>query len=210
MLATLARWQRNAFVSTLLLVALVVGLAVAVQALAVKPYKIPSESMLPTLKVGQRVIVERVGHHLGATPSVGQVIVFHPGIGADDSGTVDQCPDPHQGGDTDTPCITPADEHSDATYIKRVVGVPGDRIRLRRGRVIRNGRKTDEPFIARCGDGGGCSFRNTVTVPPDTVYVLGDNRGGSDDSRYWGPVRVSWVIGHAIASYWPPREIGGL
>lgn len=192
--------------STALTVAFVLGLVFTVQALAVKPYAIPSESMLPTLKVGQRVIVERVGHRLGGTPAVGDVIVFHPAAGAEE----ERCADADEGAGTPTPCAVAAKDHADDTYIKRVVGVPGDRIRLRRGRVIRNGRPTSEPFIRRCGRGAECTFDHTITVPRGTVYVLGDNRGDSKDSRYWGPVRVDWVIGHAVGSYWPPKQVGGL
>jgi signal peptidase I len=206
--ATLHRWRRNSIVSTVLSVVLILGLVFTVQALAVKPYAIPSESMLPTLKIGQRVIVERVGHRLGSTPSVGDVIVFHPAAGADD----EACASDEQGAGTPTPCAIPAKDHGKVTFIKRVVGVPGDRIRLRRGRVIRNGKATAEPFIRRCDadSAAECTFDHTITVPRDTVYVLGDNRGESKDSRYWGPVRTDWVIGHAVGSYWPPKQVGGL
>jgi signal peptidase I len=204
--ATLHRWRRNSIVSTALTVVLILGLVFTVQALAVKPYAIPSESMLPTLKVGQRVIVERVGHRLGSTPSVGDVIVFHPAAGADD----ETCASDEEGAGTPTPCAVPAQGHAKDTFIKRVVGVPGDRIRLRRGHVIRNGRAAAEPFIRQCGAGAECTFAHTITVPPGTVYVLGDNRGDSKDSRYWGPVRVDWIIGHAVGTYWPPKRVGGL
>jgi signal peptidase I len=204
--ATLHRWRRNSIVSTVLSIVVILGLVFTVQALAVKPYAIPSESMLPTLKVGQRVIVERVGHRLGGTPAIGDVIVFHPAAGAD----VEACASDEQGAGTPTPCAIPAKDHADETFIKRVVGVPGDRIRLRRGHVIRNGKAASEPFIRQCAEGTECTFDHTITVPPDTVYVLGDNRGDSKDSRYWGPVREDWIIGHAVGSYRPPKRVGGL
>jgi signal peptidase I len=76
--------------------------------------------------------------------------------------------------------------------------------------VIRNGRLQREPFAASCQPGSGCDFPRAVTVPPGDVYLMGDNRGNSDDSRYWGPVPRSWVIGEAFASYWPPGRLGGL
>ena len=187
-------------------IAVVLGLVFAVQALAVKPYQIPSESMEPTLVRGQRIVVERVGPRLGSRPSVGDVIVFHPAKDPEGSG----CSDQDEGAGTPTPCAVPRKEHDDATYVKRVVGVAGDRISLRRGRVIRNGKRASEPFIRRCSEGGDCTFARTITVPKDTVYVLGDNRGDSVDSRFWGPVRKEWVIGNAVGSYWPPKRVGTL
>jgi signal peptidase I len=115
-----------------------------------------------------------------------------------------------QGGDSLTPCDRPTPTRSSQTFIKRVVGVEGDRIAIRRGHVIRNGRVQSEPFAASCEPGSGCDFPRAVTVPRGDVYLMGDNRGNSDDSRYWGPVPGSWVIGEAFASYWPPGRLGGL
>lgn len=206
MLPTVNRLRRNSLVSMVFTIAVVLGLVFAVQALAVKPYQIPSESMEPTLRVGQRIVVERVGHRLGSMPSVGDVIVFHPAKDPEGGG----CSEQDQGAGTPTPCVVPRAEHDDATYVKRVVGVAGDRIALRRGRVIRNGVRAKEPFIRRCASGDDCSFARTITVPKDTVYVLGDNRGDSVDSRFWGPVRRDWIIGHAVGSYWPPKRVGTL
>ncbi|MDO9408926.1 signal peptidase I [Patulibacter sp.] len=206
MLPTLKRLRRNSLVSMVFTIAVVLGLVFAVQALAVKPYQIPSESMEPTLQIGQRIVVERVGHHLGSTPSVGDVIVFHPAKDPEEGG----CTNRDQGGGTPSLCAVPRDEDDSSTFVKRVVGVPGDRISLRRGRVIRNGKRASEPFIRRCSSGDDCTFTRTITVPKDTVYVLGDNRGNSEDSRYWGPVRVKWVIGNAVGTYWPPKRVGGL
>ncbi|MGX6447457.1 signal peptidase I [Patulibacter sp. S7RM1-6] len=206
MLRAMNRWRRNSIVSTVLLVAVALGLVFTVQALAVRPYLIPSGSMRPTLQEGQRVVVERVGHRLGGTPKVGDVIVFHPAAGADD----ERCASPDQGPGTPTPCAKTDARPSTTTFIKRVVGVPGDRLRIDAGHVVRNGRRASEPFTLRCGDGSDCTFPRAITVPPGTVYVMGDNRGSSEDSRYWGPVRVDWVIGRAVGTYWPPKRIGGL
>lgn len=134
------------------------------------------------------------------------MIVFHPPVGA----TAQSCAANDEGQGTPQPCATPAARRADDTFIKRVVGVPGDRIELRDGRVVRNGKPTREPFIAPCKAGDVCDFDEPITVPPDTVYVLGDNRGQSDDSRFWGPVRNDWVIGKAFGSYWPPKKVGGI
>ncbi len=190
----------------LLTVAVALGLVFAVQTLAVKPYKIPSGSMEPTLRIGQRVVVERITHRLGESPSVGDVVVFRPPVGAEQQ----RCADPYQGSGSDTPCAVAGERRAGETFIKRVVGVGGDRIALRRGRVVRNGRRSAEPFIRGCPRDPSCSFERAIVVPRGTVYVLGDNRGNSDDSRFWGPVPVDWVIGRAVASYWPPSRIGGL
>jgi signal peptidase I len=180
--------------------AVVIGLAASIQAYAVKPYKIPSGSMEPTLQLGDRVLVNRFSHRLGASPQVGQVVVFTPPAGAEAS----QCGTPSEGGATATPCDRATPGRSATTFIKRVVGVAGDRIAIRDGHVIRNGVLAHEPFAAPCGGALDCTFANTITIPRGDVYVMGDNRGNSDDSRFWGPVPIGSVIGRAFFIYWPP------
>jgi signal peptidase I len=106
-----------------------------------------------------------------------------------------------------TPCSRPTPEASSQTFIKRVVGVAGDRIALRHGRVVRNGELQAEPYARPCG-APECDLPRPARVPEDFVYLLGDNRGASQDSRFWGPVPVSWVIGEAIGVYWPPGHAG--
>lgn len=191
-----------------LIVAVALGLALAIQAFVVKPYRIPSESMVPTLDVGERVLVNRVGARFG-TPSLGDVVVFHPPTGAEASAGSQCGAQPKPG----AACDRPTSSRADVSFIKRIVGGPGDTIAVRNGRVIRNGKPTDEPYISdTCtGDAGaGCSFPNPITIPPDHYFMMGDNRGESDDSRFWGPVPESWIIGEAFATYWPPRDIGPL
>jgi signal peptidase I len=178
MRAALALVRRNAVVEVAVIVALAIGLAISVQAYAVKPYRIPSESMEPTLQVGDQIIVNRFSHHLGAQPDVGDIVVFHP------------------------PTAT------SETFIKRVVGVSGDRIAIRDGRVVRNGERQEESYARPCGAAPKCDVPRPVTVPRGHVYVLGDNRGASQDSRFWGFVPVSDVIGEAVAIYWPPGRAG--
>jgi signal peptidase I len=200
--------RRSTLFETVFLLALAVGLAITLQAYAVKPYRIPSGSMEPTLNVGDRVLVDRFSHRvLGGEPKVGDIIVFHPPRGADSRDPV--CGDRSAGGGTPTPCDKPTPAASTQTFIKRVVGVGGDRLSIERGRVIRNGKPTKEPFIAACDPASSsCDFPRTITVPKGSVFVMGDNRGNSDDSRYWGPVPDSWVVGKAFATYWPPSRIG--
>ena len=93
-----------------------------------------------------------------------------------------------------------------SVFIKRVVGLSGDRIRIVRGQVYVNGGKLDEPYVEHADDR---SFSAT-TVPPASVYVLGDNRAESEDSRFFGPVSDDRLIGRAVAGIWPPRMLGGL
>jgi signal peptidase I len=184
-----------------MIVAVALGLAIGIQAFLVKPYRIPSASMVPTLDPGQRVLVNRLGMRFGE-PEVGEVVVFHPPTGAEDGPT---CGEPIPEGDL---CNKETPEKADTNFIKRIVGGPGDRIRVEDGNVIRNGKRVDEPYTAPCGGGSSCSFQNEITVPADHWFMMGDNRGSSDDSRFWGPVPTEWIIGDAFATYWPPNKIG--
>jgi signal peptidase I len=86
--------------------------------------------------------------------------------------------------------------------------MPGDTIAVVNGRVIRNGKRTDEPFASECA-GPECNL-NEIKIPPGEYFMMGDNRGSSADSRFWGPVPRKWVIGKAVATYWPPQEMGGV
>jgi signal peptidase I len=185
---------------TIVVVAL--GLALGIQAFLVKPYRIPSESMVPTLEVGQRVLVNRIGMRFD-DPDLGDVVVFHPPRGAEED---NQC------GAGSPPagqvCDKPTPQRADVNFIKRIVAGPGDRIRVVDGIVVRNGKRQNEPYIRDCGGGEVCNFPREVTIPPDHYFMMGDNRGSSDDSRFWGPVPRDWVIGPAFATYWPPKRIG--
>jgi len=91
-------------------------------------------------------------------------------------------------------------------FIKRVIGLPGDRIRIDRGRVYVNGAKQDEPYVQDPDD----RSLPGVVVPPFSVYVLGDNRATSEDSRAFGPVSDDRLIGRAVAGVWPPNMLGAL
>jgi signal peptidase I len=94
-------------------------------------------------------------------------------------------------------CAVPTEARADVQFIERIVAEGGDRISMRGGRIIRNGKPetTDGP---RSCDGAACEFPGTIEVPRGHFFVLGDNRGASDDSRFWGPVKEDWVIGR----YW--------
>jgi signal peptidase I len=201
----LTRLRQNKLVELVITVALAAGLAFCVQAYAIKPYKIPSASMEPTLLKGDRVLVNRVPHETGALPKVGQILVFNPPVGAENT------PEPACGAPltAGSPCTASVPQRSSMTFIKRVVAVSGDRISIRGGHVIRNGVREADSYIAPCGvDGQKCDLHHTITIPKGDVFMMGDNRGDSDDSRFWGPIPTSWVIGKAFVLYWPPSRIG--
>jgi signal peptidase I len=185
-------------------VAVAVVLALLIQAFIVKPYRIPSPSMEPTLTIGQRVLTNRLINH----PSVGDVVVFHPPHGADPASPV--CGDPTQGAGHSQACDAPTPQQSSQTFIKRVVAGPGDTIYIQNGHVYRNGVREKDPYIYQCGPDPSCNFRTPIKIPPGDYFMMGDNRGASDDSRFWGPVPDKWVIGVAFFTYWPPDRIGFL
>jgi signal peptidase I len=106
-------------------------------------------------------------------PSIGDIIVFHP----------------------------PRDLAEE--YIKRVIGLPGDRVVVSRGRVTVNDQPLDEPYVA-----APPAYSGSWTVPAGSLFVLGDNRNNSSDSHSWGPVRMDEVIGRAVLVYWPPSRWG--
>jgi signal peptidase I len=90
--------------------------------------------------------------------------------------------------------------------IKRVIGLPGERITITDGRVYIDGTPLDEPYLAQPTQGNGRSW----IVPPLNVFVMGDNRSASRDSRIFGPVPLDQIVGHAVLRYWPPEQIGFL
>jgi len=193
------------------LVAIVVvalGLALGVQAWVVKPYRIPSGSMEPTLKVGQRILVDRIGMHFGS-PHIGEIMVFHP------PADYTSCADPKQGETSDGVFEPQACDHlqtheSSVTFVKRVVGLPGDHLKIIDGHVWRNGKKESAHYAVPCGDSPVCNFPKTIIVPKGDYYMMGDNRPDSEDSRFWGPVPRRWLIGDVFLTYWPIDRIGFL
>ncbi len=197
----------NQFVEFVLIVLLALGLAFGIQAFIVKPYKIPSGSMEPTLQIGQRVLVDRIGNDFFG-PSIGDIVVFHPPVGALEGGD-GICGDGQEPGSM---CPRPTPREASINYIKRVVAVGGDTISIRGGHVFLNGKPQKEPFasFAGCSADPSCTFTKPITVPRGYYFMMGDNRGNSDDSRFWGPVPRSWIIGEAFATYWPPDRIGFL
>ncbi|MBV9214029.1 MAG: signal peptidase I [Actinobacteria bacterium] len=201
------RRSMNSLLEFVLIVAVALGLALLIQAFLVKPFRIPSGSMEPTLGINQRVLVDRVTDHFG-DPGRGTIVVFKPPKGADDNscGIASEPNDGHA-------CqkATPGG-HSSQNFIKRIVAVGGDTIAVKKGRVYLNGSKTPqkEPFIRPDPSCGICNLPKPIKIPPGYFFMMGDNRGESADSREWGPVPKRWLIGRAFFTYWPIDRIGTL
>jgi signal peptidase I len=191
------------------IVAAALGLALAIQAFIVKPYRIPSGSMEPTLSIGQRILVDRIANNF-SSPHIGDIVVFHP-----PQSYAHGCADPSEGEngsgqDGGMACGVAWGRPSSQAFVKRVVGMPGDQISIRNGHVFRDGVREKDSYIAPCNGTGSCDFPATVTVPRGDYFMMGDNRGESDDSRFWGPIPKSWIIGQAFFTYWPPGRLGPL
>jgi signal peptidase I len=201
----------SSIVELVVIVAVALGLALGIQAFIVKPYRIPSGSMEPTLAVGQRVLVNRIGMDF-TEPHVGEIAVFHPPEGAEQ----EECgPSPHVIGPGAAACAEPVPKQdSSVNFIKRVVAGPGDEIYVKEGHVYRKAAgksqfvREKDSYIRECGASPECNFPIPIKIPAGHWFMMGDNRGESDDSRFWGPVPTGWVIGQAIATYWPPDRIG--
>lgn len=200
----------SSIVELVVIIAVALGLALGIQAFIVKPYRIPSGSMEPTLAVGQRVLVNRVGMDFSG-PSVGEIAVFHPPEGAEQQ----ECgPIPHTVKLGGAACAAPLPKKSSVNFIKRIVGGPGDEIYIRQGHVFRKAAGQSQflaekdSYIRSCGASPECEFPTPIKIPAGHWFMMGDNRGESDDSRFWGPVPTGWIIGEAVATYWPPDRIG--
>ncbi|HEY4895308.1 MAG TPA: signal peptidase I, partial [Solirubrobacteraceae bacterium] len=194
----------SSIVELVVIVAVALGLALGIQAWVVKPYRIPSGSMEPTLAIGQRVLVNRIGMDF-SDPHVGEIAVFHPPEGAEQ----EQCgPTPHVVKLGTEACSHPVPQEASVNFIKRIVGGPGDTISIVEGHVIRNGVREKDSYIRQCGSSPECTFPTPIKIPAGHWFMMGDNRGESDDSRFWGPVPTGWIIGGAVATYWPPDRIG--
>jgi signal peptidase I len=148
-----------------------------VRPFVVEAFWIPSASMVPTLKYGDRVLVNKFIYRF-TEPQRGDIIVFK------------------------------SVEGDDQDLIKRVVGVPGDEIAVRGGKLFVNGEPQKEPYVNKKYPDR--SFYAPTTVPKDHVFAMGDNRANSQDSRVFGPVPEQNIEGEAFLRFWPPDRIGGL
>jgi signal peptidase I len=162
---------------------LVLWLAVALllRWLVIEPRWIPSGSMLPTLQLQDRILVEKLRPRLQQPLPNGTIVVFHA-----------------------PPVLVEAGYDPKAALIKRVVGQPGDAVEVRGGELLRNGTAVAEPWRQEPID---YTF-GPLTVPEGNVLVLGDNRNASLDSHIWGPLPRQEVIGTAVFRYWPLNRLG--
>ena len=183
----------NPVLELMLILAAALGLWYVTNGWIVKPYRIPSSSMEPTLQIGDRVLVSRFTYRLH-DPRRGDIIVFHP---------------PGNGQNA----IAGATTEASVYFIKRIIGLPGETIEGRHHRVYIctapnvGCRALDEPYLhqpAAATDFG------PVRIPQGRYFVMGDNRRISDDSRIWGTLPRSYIIGEAFATYWPLDRIGTL
>lgn len=187
---------------TAVLVVLAILLAVLFKTFLVQAFYIPSGSMEPTLNVSDRVLVEKVSYRFGEVKD-GDVIVFvHdlPGVEPESSNPVVR----FFSSLGQAVGVTPP---SDRDFIKRVVGTPGDRISCQQGTLLRNGRPVNEPYLAPGTTTENCT---PTTVPQGQLYVMGDNRNNSEDSRTFGPIDRSAVVGRAFVRIWPLSHTGWL
>jgi signal peptidase I len=172
-----------------------IGSNILLYTFVVKAYQLPSAAMEPTMQVGDRVLVNQTG--IGGV-HVGDIAVFHPPASVD-SGS--ECGEPHPAKQA---CPKPTPQESNQSFIKRIVAGPGDTLSIRQGHPVVNGvEQANEPFTRPCGGGVACNLPKPITVPLGYYFMMGDNRGESADSRFWGPVPESWIVGVVIARYWP-------
>jgi signal peptidase I len=187
---------------TAVLVVLAILLAVLFKTFLVQAFYIPSGSMEPTLDISDRVLVEKVSYRFGEVKD-GDVIVFvHdlPGVEPESSNPVVR----FFSSLGQAVGVAPP---SDRDFIKRVVGTPGDRITCQQGRLYRNGSAVNEPYLAPGTRTENCT---PTTIPDGKLYVMGDNRNNSEDSRTFGPIDRSTLVGRAFVRIWPLSHTGWL
>ena len=204
---------RKSPASTLFELAVIVvtalGLALGIQAFLVKPYRIPSGSMLPTVHINQRVLVDRIGMDF-SSPHVGDIIVFHPPKNYDD-GCADPEPGPERRRAGRSGGVRGAVEAAVLADVHQARRRASRRpISIVNGHVIRNGKRENDSYIVPVRRRLGLQLPADDHVPPGDYYMMGDNRPDSEDSRFWGPVPRAWIIGKAFLTYWPPDRIGFL
>lgn len=170
-------WQEN-----LILIAISLCLAVIIRIFIAEPRYIPSDSMVPTLHTGDRLVVEKVSYRFHP-PSQGDIIVFQPPAELQRRGYP-----------------------QDQAFIKRIIGIPGKILKVSNGQVYLDGQPLKEDYIAEPAN----QPFPPVQIPEDQYFVMGDNRNDSNDSRYWGFLPRQNIIGRAAFRFWPVDRIGFL
>ena len=155
-------------------------LAVGIRTFVAEARFIPSESMLPTLEIDDRLIIEKISYHF-RKPKRGDVVVFSP-----------------------TDALKA--QNYDEAFIKRVIGTPGDVVEVKNNNVFVNNEQLTEQYIFSPPNYN----YGPVTVPEGQYFVLGDNRNNSLDSHLWGFVPLENLIGRASVRFWPPNRLGSL
>lgn len=157
-------------------------LALGIRNFAAGAYFIPSGSMKPTIEIDDRLIVNKLSYNF-ANPQRGDIVVFNP------------------------PEVVLQEEKVDSDpFIKRVIGLPGDKVQVKDGQVYVNNCLLRENYIATKPD----YAYGPVTIPVNSYLVLGDNRNNSYDGHYWGFLPRNRIIGKAIYRFWPPERMGEL
>jgi signal peptidase I len=180
----------------ILTIAGAVAIVLAIKAWVMNPYRIPSSSMEPTLhcarpapgceaRFSDRVLANRFLYHF-RNPKRGEIVVF------------------------DVPAAAKQACGAGGTFVKRIIGLPGDTIREdSQAYIWINGQKLNEPYVQAFRRAQDVEFRNQVWhVPANSYFMMGDNRGESCDSRKWGAVPRKNLIGKVVFIYWPPNRIG--
>ena len=180
------RRQRTRRRNTIEWVLVIVGailVAVVVRTFFLQAFRIPSASMYPTLKVNDRVVVNKLSYKLHDIHR-GDVVVF------------------------DRPANLPAAPGDPDDLIKRVIGLPGESVVAKNGSVYIDNRKLSEPYLPKSVS--TLNFDKPITVPAGDVFVMGDNREDSTDSRKFGPIAQDEIVGRAFMRIWPLSRIGSL
>ncbi len=153
-------------------------LTVVLRSYVVEARQIPSGSMIPTLQIGDRLLVDKITYKFNELHR-SDIVVFAP-----------------------PPEAQVGEKKSD--YIKRIIGFPGDKIQVTNHRVLVNDKEIKEPYIAEPPE---YDFGPAI-VPDDSLFVMGDNRNNSFDSHAWGFLPMDNVKGRAFFRFWPPNRIG--
>jgi signal peptidase I len=159
----------------------------------VRGYRATGKSMLPEIAPGQTVIVQPEAYAHEA-PQVSDVVLFHPPVDALHDPAI--CAAPRGAGQV---CPSAGGGPSSDLLVQRVVAGPGQTITVQSGAVTRDGVRESGLYTEPCPrDSAGCDYPGRYTVPTNEYFLMGDNRGDSDDSRFWGPVPRNWIVGKVV------------